>query len=662
MRKNKNPIKIFIDFWQKNFITKRILLFFVFLFMLIYFEFLYQYFIFNNLLTINLLTITYFLIPLSLFLYIISSILKRKINRFIIILLVFIISILYYSQFIFYKTYDSIYSFSATQQVHAVGEFFNFVLQQISNNLFASALFFLPLILFIIFYKKLLFLKPLNFKFLAPLLILIIVIHLITVNNLNTQGIYSDHNLYYKTNAPSLTAEQLGLLTTMRLDLTRSIMGFEESSGFLDIERPSEEEEKEVEEIVEYNEMMIDWEDLIANETNETIKKMHKYFQNQAPTNKNDWTGKFEGKNLVWILAESLDHIAIDEELTPTLYRLTNEGLNFTNFYTPIFLSTIDGEYMTKTGLLPKAGVWSLYRSHNNYHPFSIPYLLKNEDYYTRAFHNGEYSYYRRHLSHPNLGYEEYIACGNKLDINCRIWPSSDQEMIDSTIDSLIENKPFVSYYLTISGHLEYNRYNQMAVRHWDHVKDLTYSTPIKCYLAQHIEFDNALASLIEHLEESELAEDTVIAISSDHWPYGLRDANYLNERSEDVDRTKFFERDRLPFIIWHKGIEGAEIDKLSSSIDILPTLLNLFGLEYDSRLMVGQDIFADTDPIVIYSNRNWLTETGRYYNNQNEFIPHNEDKEIPPDYIATINKKIYNRFQISRQILDENYYHHLFK
>ncbi len=544
--------------------------------------------------------------------------------------------------------------------MNAISEFFGFVLEQIKRNIFAFILLLLPLPLFIVLSNKFIDFSKLSFQYKPFPLMLLIIIHLGTVLTFSNQQIYSNHQLYYNLHSPTLMVERFGLITTLRLDATRHFLGFDEQSDFIEIVEKEEEiieKPEEIEEEIIYNIIDIDWEELISNETDDTLKNMHQYFQDTAPTNQNDWTGKFKDKNLIWILAESLDHIAIDEDLTPTLYKMANEGLNFTNFYTPIYLSTIDGEYMTLSGLLPKAGVWSLYQSRDNYLPFSLGNQMGDLGYQTPGYHNGEYTYYRRHLSHPNLGFD-WDGCRKNLDINCNLWPQSDLEMVEATLPKYINDSPFAIYYLTISGHLQYNRYNHMANRNWEAVADLPYSTPVKCYLSQHIELDKALEYLIATLEENNLAEDTVIAISSDHWPYGLT-PEQLNERS-DINRDDFFDRDRLPFIIWHEGIAGKQVNKLASTVDILPTLSNLFGLEYDSRLMIGQDIFAETKPIVIYANRSWITEKGRYNKSRDEFYPTNGP--VSEEYIERINNIVYNRFQISRLILDQDYYRKILK
>ena len=143
-------------------------------------------------------------------------------------------------------------------------------------------------------------------------------------------------------------------------------------------------------------------------------------------------------------------------ELTPTLYKLQTEGFNFTNFYTPYWdVSTSDGEYAALTGTIPKPGTWSFRDSAENAMPLTMAQQLKRLGYSAYAYHDHTYTYYDRNLSHPNLGYV-YRALGNGLDVEAT-WPESDIEMIDKTTAAYMGSEPFHAYYMTVSGHLEYN-------------------------------------------------------------------------------------------------------------------------------------------------------------------------------------------------------------
>ena len=404
------------------------------------------------------------------------------------------------------------------------------------------------------------------------------------------------------------------------------------------------------------NILPIDFGQLIDKESNQTIKQMHQYFQSVKPTNKNKYTGMFRGYNLILLTAEGFAPYAINRELTPTLYRLTHEGFVFNNFYTSLWgVSTSDGEYVACTGLIPKSGVWSLYQSGKNKNLF--PFALGNQfcaaGYSTRAYHNHTYNYYHRDISHPNLGYD-YKGVGNGLTVK-QTWPESDLEMIEVTTPEYIKDEPFHTYYMTVSGHMLYTfSGNYIASKNRALVDHLPYSDEAKAYLACQIELDRALEKLIFSLEEAGIAEKTVIALSPDHYPYGLPKDKIDELAGHKVEEN--FELYKETFILWKKGMEPVVVDKPCSSLDILPTISNLFGLSYDSRLLMGTDILSDSVPLVIFGNRNFITDKVMYDNKTKQIIPLSGE-QLPDGYISSVKQLVNQKFIYSAKILDNDYY-----
>ena len=207
---------------------------------------------------------------------------------------------------------------------------------------------------------------------------------------------------------------------------------------------------------------------------------------------------------------------------------------------------------------------------------------------------------------------------------------------------------------MTISGHLEYNfGGNNMASKNKDLVKDLPYSNAIKAYKATQIELDKALELLINKLEENNLLDNTVIVLSADHYPYGLKISEMkevMNIEDEKMDSHKNH------LIIWNNQMkEPIEINKIGESLDILPTVLNLFGVEYDSRLLMGTDILSNSDGLVIFNDRSWITEKGKYNAKTKLFTPYLDN--IDNEYVDKINNIVYNKYVISKNILETDYY-----
>ncbi len=634
---------------------KKLPLFLHYTFLIIYLEIVYKALVLKNVFSLNTLTILLFSIPFILFATILSSLFNSKINKVVSVLNSIFITFIFASQYIYYAFYDSIFSIysikAGTGQVF--GEFFSAIFKMIIDNIWGLLVIILPCILFIIFKSKIFDFTRKKVMFITEIILLIVffVITKLTVH-FNTNGMYSLNRIYNESHAPMITINKVGLLSMEVLDLKRYLFGFEEKLVVDDIheEKPDIKPEKT------YNILDIDFDQLESNEVNETIKTLHQYFKGVTPTEQNEYTGIFKGKNLIYITAEGLDTIAINKDITPTLYKMVNSGFIFKNYYQPLFtVSTSDGEYMYLNSLIPKEGVWSFYRSSNIKMPFSLGTEFNKLGYdAVNAYHDHTYTYYNRDESHPNLGFNIYKGCGNGLEtlMNCKRWPESDVEMIDATINDYIDKDKFMIYYMTVSGHLNYTfSGNSMSYKNKDVVKDLPYSDNVKAYIAANVELDRALEKLLGYLTEKGKLDDTVIVVSPDHYPYGLKTYE-LNEVSK-TDRSDKFEMFHTSLILYNSAMkENKVVEKYVSSIDVLPTVYNLFGVNYDSRLLMGTDALSESEGLVMLSDRSWINENGSYNSMTGKFTSFKEG--LPEDYVSKINAKVYGKFTTSSLLLYE--------
>ena len=623
-------------------------------FVILYLEIIYRIFIIGDFFTVNTLTVLLFSIPWIVIFTILTSIFNSKINRILNIIYTFLIVGFTLAQIVYFNFYHSIFSFfSLTAGTGQVMQFWEMILDVIKNIWYIFLLILIPMILAIVFHKKLFDYKRQKiYKYIAYLIIMNIAILEIMFDVKHDSGNYSFNTLLFHTHAPMLTINKTGLLSMEAIDVYRYASGFEEDDDIM-----TEVSEVVTDKEVEYNMINIDFDKLISSTSNKTLKKMHTYFKGVQPTAKNEYTGLFKGKNVIFITAEGFDAIAVDEKLTPTLYKLANNGFVFKNFYQPLYtVSTSDGEYLNLTGLIPKEGVWSFSKSSKIKMSMTYGNMFKKNGYTTYGFHNHNYKYYDRHKSHPNAGFT-YIGCGNGLEkkMNCKHWPNSDYEMMDVTTPYYINKEHFATYYMTVSGHLNYNfGGNNMAYRNKNAVKNLKYSEAVKAYMATQIELDKAMKLLLERLEKAGKLDDTLIVMLPDHYPYGLTKKE-LNERST-TNRADKFENYHTTLIMYNPSIRTQVIDKVVSSIDVVPTLYNLFGLEYDSRLVMGRDIFSDEEHIVILSDRSWITDKGTY-NSVNGKFKAFSGQSADQAYINRINSIVKNRFTMSASILENDYY-----
>lgn len=475
----------------------------------------------------------------------------------------------------------------------------------------------------------------------------------------------SPYGALFMTDSLDESVRYFGVGAAMLIDGERLAFGFQPKTVTLPEESETSdgtggEEETSQKELYGFNKMEIDFKALADAETDDTLKEMHRYFGQQVPTRKNEKTGIFKGKNLILITAESFSSFAIDRKYTPTLYKMQKEGFEFTNFYNPLWgVSTSDGEYTACLGLLPKAGVWSFRESSDNWLPFAMGNQFRRLGYKMLAYHNHYAEYYSRTESHPNMGYK-YKGLGTGLKVKEQ-WPESDVEMIELSAPEFLtpddngQIPPFHVYYMTVSGHLRYNFSGQaMCAKHKSEVADLEMSQPCKAYIACQMELDQAMELLLEKLEEAGQLENTVIVLSGDHYPYGLEKEN-LDEFAGYVLDTEFGIYESS-LIIYNPGTESEKVDKFCSSLDINPTVANLFGLEYDSRLLMGKDIFSDCPPLVVFNSRNWITDKAMYTAGTGEVLSLSEEP-VSQAYVKNISNTVNNRFNYSKLILEQDYY-----
>ena len=615
---------------------------------LLYFEFSLGLLLYDVYARETIFSIVIYSIFSSLIITFLTTIFPCKVNKILNYVIYFVLSFWFSLQFTFkssIKTFFTISLFKISDQaVGFIGEFFYIILK----NLYGIIIFFLPFILLIVCRQKIDYevekegrLYLISYLVIAPLVYFGYTYYLKYRDN-STISLY---DLYYNTDNIPLSIQRLGLLPSTGLDVYRSVFGFEEK-----IIKVEYEEEDNEEEIFSYGENKLNLK--LDSNLSSVVKE---YIENNQGTKKNKYTSIFEDKNLIFIVAESFSTIGVNEELTPTLYKLTNSGFIFENFYVPYYLSTIGGEFSAVTGIYPDTSTLSTWRSGNNSFPFGLSNVFENKGYNTYAYHNHSGYFQDRYKYLKSIGFDNFKACYMGLDINCDMWPESDVEMIEKTYGEYINSdKPFLAYYMTVSGHLEYNfSGNSIASKNRNLVDNLPYSDSAKAYLATQIELDKSLKLLIDKLEENNILEDTVIVLLADHYPYGLT-LDEMNELSS-YERDGLFEINHNSLIIWNENLNTIRVSKVGMPTDVIPTVYNLFGIDYDSRLYVGNDLLSTADGLVILGNRSWITDNGKYSSVDNTYSGIEDT-----GYVDKINSIVANKIAFSKSIISTDGYKYI--
>ena len=570
----------------------------------------------------------------------------------------------------YFKSYWGL-SFITQMTGNVVGNFFSTMLEIIFGRIVFILLSFLPLVLLIILRRRLLPGKTLSVRCRVMALAVFAVCQAVGSALCYTGEDRADYTYNYVTD---YAVPRFGLAATIRLEAQYAIFGLPDAPVIRGDEPVPDEPV-----VYDYNKMELDFtatSDLVGGST---LENMHNYFSSKTASQQNEYTGMFKGKNLIQITAEAFSPYVISKELTPTLYKLTHEGFVFTNYYQPGWgQSTTGGEFAHMTGIIPTwvNGNLSFYASHQDYMPFALGNQFRALGYTTVAYHNNSYTYYNRHLTHPNLGYD-YYGQGNGLTLTVPGWPYSDLDMMELTAPAYIEDyvntgKPFHAYYMSVSGHANWGWGNAMSAKNREAAVAAypNASQPVQGYIAANLELEYALTYLLEQLEAAGIADDTVICMTADHYPYALvtDEVDYYQELSGKQDSELDISRYKNTWLLWSGSMESSvTVNTPCSAIDILPTVSNLFGLEFDSRLMSGHDVFAQNYnasqastcmPLVILpTNRgySWITAAGTYDAKTRTFTP-NPGITVADDYVKTVSSLIDAKYSYARQLIQYDY------
>ena len=624
--------------------------------------------------------------------YLLATLFKKpKTIHILTTVLLFLLAVPFLVEYFVYRQFKVFYDVKTILlgAEDAVGGFSDVIFSLIFSwdGFIKIVLFLLPVILYAIFGRKL-FPAPragIVTRYIA--IILAVLCYgaslLVIGNNPVLQPAYSTQYNY------QAAVQHFGLLSGIRLDI--KYLNSEDPMGGFELEatppattapvpetsvpattNPPETTEPPVvtepPKVYGYNEM-----DLDLSETSGRIGELNAYVSTLTPSQQHAYTGLFEGKNLIFISAEAFTAEVIDPELTPTLYRLATKGIQFTDFYQPDNAGTTGGEYQNIFGMLPTNGGASFKDTAEHYNYMTIGSQLDRLGYYGKAYHNNTYTFYSRHLTHINLGYSDgFMGYGNGMEEYVKNqWPQSDLEMLQGTFPTYVDKQPFNIYYMSVSGHSDYTRMdNCMTHKNWDKVAHLEYSNIVKGYLAANLELEYALEYLVGELEARGIADDTVICISPDHFPYGLDEDGRFGKMANLSELfgykvTNYFQRDHNALIIWSGCLEDMEpivVDTPTFSLDILPTLSNLFGTEYDSRLFPGRDVLSDAQPLVFNMNYDWKTDLGTYYAGRGEFVPYDENTVIPEGYVENMKTVVRNKIRYCTLALNTDYFRYLFE
>lgn len=372
----------------------------------------------------------------------------------------------------------------------------------------------------------------------------------------------------------------------------------------------------------------------------------------------NKYTGIFKNKNLIFVQLEGIDDWLLTEKDMPTLYGMLNNSFVFQNHYSYYNGggSTFNSEFAVNTGFItPLSYTQNAYSFNKNSFPYSMANMFKNQDYVVNAFHMNSGEYYSRQTNYSNWGYDKYYGL---LDINDYKDKSYtlDRELInDVTFQEKMFSKDskFVDYIITYSNHLPFTNTKGVCKLLYDMEMDLDDTvdtgeesssmfvqlTEEECIRKQAHETDYMMELLLKKLTELNLIDDTVIVVFTDHYLYTVEDKTILDKYKNTSNNLI----NKTPFFIWQNNMKRTNIKEVTSQLNILPTTLNLFGINYNPNYYIGSDALSQNyKGIVFFSDYSWYdgniyVENGVIANNKSSSQEYLDEKNY---YIHYLTKK----------------------
>ena len=323
------------------------------------------------------------------------------------------------------------------------------------------------------------------------------------------------------------------------------------------------------------------------------------YEAGQAP---NEYTGLLAGKNLILVQLEAIDTWMLSKDYMPNLWQVKQESLSFTNHYTPAYITagTFNTEFIANSGLLPATGGIPTSVYTRDSYPYSLANLFAGAGYTCRSFHGSEGTVYDRENIHKNLGYESYYG-GQAMAMEVYMM---DRYLMNG-FETMTEGDPFFSFLITYSGHGPYGEDSGIYQAHADDAQRLAGDTEGNYVyaVAGAMETDQFVGEFMAKLEQTGLAEDTVVVFYADHYNYYMMN-DALNMQIKGVDNMNMLQH--TDFFIWSKDLKAGQVDKVTSTLDVLPTLANLFGLDTTGAFLPGHDGLGDQGGYVFFNDGSW--------------------------------------------------------
>lgn len=340
-----------------------------------------------------------------------------------------------------------------------------------------------------------------------------------------------------------------------------------------------------------------------------------------------EYTGLFKDKNVIFLQMEGIDNWLVTKETMPNLYKLLNNSINFTNHYSYYNGggSTFNSEFAVNTGYLtPITYTQNAYTFNKNTFTYSMAHLFKNVGYSVNAFHMNSSEYYSRGINYNNWGFDKYYGLKDLNQYTDSTYQLDRELILNETFYDLMfkQEGKFVDYIITYSTHMPFTparavcklildtkakeeaALNPPSEDETTEIIEPEYNyTEEECIKIQAGETDYMISLLMKALEDNGLLDNTIIVGFTDHYLYNVSDKTILDQYKDTSNNLI----NKTPFFIWSNKMKKKTITKVTSQVNILPTVLNLAGLEYHKDYYTGEDALnKNYQGIAFFNDYSW--------------------------------------------------------
>jgi len=556
-------------------------------------------------------------------------------------------------------------SFQESSQMGAVTDYIKDFLKSFKPQYFIPLITILLFITFTIFFsKKFKYLSKIKLSrnIISTITILVLTSFLyvgtLTLNIFNSKyQTISNTDLFLTVSNTTNSITKFGTTIFSLLDIRQKLFPIKSGSSYVVNGAYYESNENLVRGITDE-----EWEQIIEATDNEDYEALNKYFSQMYGTGGNEYTSMFADKNVIFILMESVNDIFLQyPEYYPNINKLATEGWNFSNNYSPRnSCATLNNEFSGMTSMYSIANICTEKEYIDNTYFQSVFNLFNDDGYVTFSAHDYTEAYYPRSKIHPTLGSGEYFGVQNlgiDYSTTYRNW-ANDDEFFSKIVEIISEkrgtdNKKFMTWLTTVSSHQPYGYDSIQGTAYFSMTKDTGLPYDVRRYMSKLKILDNAIGVLLEGLENQGILDDTVIVLYGDHYPYGIS-TSHLNQVL-DYDTSEDMNAEKVPLIIYNSEMTPTTYSDYTTYVNILPTIANLFGLDYDPSLMMGSDMLSESyESLVVFADGSWKNEHAYYDASTSEVKYY--DQEYTEEDIARITSNVATKLQVSEQIIKTNY------